>query len=75
VFFQKKTALRNTPRGRGGGPPICYGLLHGGGGIQKWPKSCYVICEWPLAKKANLVQKFDFAEAFKNIGNVGMSSV
>jgi len=46
VFFQKKRRYV-THQGGGGGPPICYGLLHGGGGVQKWPKSCYVICEWP----------------------------
>jgi len=30
VTPKKHTAFRNTPWGRGG-PPICYGLLHGGG--------------------------------------------
>jgi len=56
VFFQKtkqkKQRYVTHKGGGGGGPPICYGLLKGGGGGQKWPKSCYVICEWPLTENA-----------------------
>jgi len=40
-------ALRNKPGG-GGLNLFVTVVLHWGGGVQMWPKSCYVICEWPL---------------------------
>jgi len=44
--IKKKIALRNKPGG--GINRFVTVVLHGGGGgVQMWPKSCYVICEWP----------------------------
>ena len=50
IAFKKMIALLNKPGG-GGINPFVTVVLHGGGGVQMWPKSCYVICEWPHSQR------------------------